>query len=201
MPGVRKKVGRVPLGKRRPLLPAPIFLSLAGEKAPPGDPQKRSKSPSRSEQACFSSAGCCVDCPRTPELLPPMCGSYGCPAPHTLLCVGPATRVPPAVPGTRPGSESSRSPQPPTLLTTPSAPHYLHSSSMEPVLLLAGNAVSAFLQTRPPAYILFAYVLIRTSICFVPSQPLNPPPSVHRQHSSQCRPPMLPSIMAWPWLC
>lgn len=91
--------------------------------------------------------------------------------------------------------------QPPTLLSAPSAPHYLHFSSMEPVLFLAGNAISTFFQTRPSAYILFAYVLILTSVCFVPSQPLNPPLSVHRQHSSQCRSPMLPSIMAWPWPC
>lgn len=43
------------------------------------------------------------------------------------------------------------------------------------MLLLAGNAVSTFLQTSPSAYILFAYVLILTSICFAPFSTLEPP--------------------------
>lgn len=90
VPGVRKKGGEgAPWEKEASSASTHFSEFVWGGGSYLGTP-RGDHSLSRSEQACFSSAGCCIGCSRTSELLPPVFGSYSCPAPHTLLCVGPA---------------------------------------------------------------------------------------------------------------
>lgn len=191
------------MGKGGLFFQHPFLLSLAKVRAAP---QKVSKLSSNSKQTCFSSAGCHIGCPRCPELLPSMHGPRGCSTAHTLHCMGPAPRVPSAVPGPLPGPESGGYPQTPIPLSTP-PPSVILVQLLWNLCCFCRPCCSFFPADTPRicahqhiffSSLLFALSPLTRSVHFFPSPT---PFSVHRQHSSQCRPLVLPSITAWPWPC
>lgn len=206
MAGVRRKGQGAPLGEGRPFLPVPTSLSLSGEEAATWGAPEGIKVTFRSNKLPFPQLAAILAAPGLQN--------------YFLQCAAPV-----AAPHLTPFSAwalrhechlqylaltlAQRAVGAPVCRCCPFPPlHYPHPASLKPVLLLADHAAPAFLQTCPGLVPFsidpFAYLFFLAALCFVLSSP-HPPPSpgcsVHRQHSSQWRPQMPPSIMAWPWPC